>query len=77
LIGSRCAADLAVAQVHDLAEDHPAISTQSTISRAILDNRYDFGIYRQLRAPLQEILADLRALGGWFLSQAGRSGHRS
>jgi len=71
LIGSRCAADLAVAQVHDLAEDHPAISTQSTISRAILDNRYDFGIYRQLRAPLQEILADLRALGGWFLSQAG------
>lgn len=74
LIGSRCAADLADAQVHYLAEDHPAIATQSTISQAILENRYDFGIYRQLRAPLQEILADLRALGGWFLSQAGRSG---
>lgn len=77
LIGSRCAADLAIVQVHDLANDQSAISTQATISQAILDSRYDFGIYRQLRAPLQEILADLRALGGWFLSQAGRSGMES
>lgn len=74
LIGSRCAADLAVAQVRELPEDHPAISTQSTISQAIFDNRYDFGIYQQLHATLPEILADLRALGGWFLSQPGRSG---
>jgi hypothetical protein len=73
LIGSRCAADLSVAPFHELAEDHPAISAQSTISQAILDNS-DFGIYQQLRAPLPEILADLRALGGWFLSQAGRTG---
>lgn len=66
----RCNADLIPAQVTRLGGGHPALAAQAVIADALLDGTVEFGIYRRFPQPVPQMLADIRALGQYFLSDA-------
>jgi hypothetical protein len=67
---SRCGADLTQARVTRLDLGHAALAAQAAVADAIITGTVDFGIYRGFPHLVPQMLADIRALGQYFLSDA-------
>jgi TniQ len=70
---ARCEADLTLAPVIYLDLGHPFLVAQAAINDVVVDGTTDFGIYRGSSCRPQQVLADVRELGQYFLNDCDPS----